>query len=498
MYNLYIYEKQLFESIKKNSEETYRKKFKLKRQKELNNLSQNYNNRIKNFISSMKGKSMNLRNNSSEDILSKTFNKKKFVFGEYKTEKKRLKEMESYKNELKSYEKEREIINKKRNILKIKNNRDFLLIQPEMKFTSKIKLKKNNIVNKKVLPKNELSDIPNLEKFKKNKYNKIKRIREFYNLIDKEYLNDSDIKEIIKEINDIEEDELNNQYTIKNYLAWKYYDDIIYKNFDKKEGKPKKKENKNDILESLDKKENENNIFFENNKFKTHFKGSSEYILMKESEVKKEEKKKIKKLEILKRNNIKNKNESSLDKEITLTLRLLNKEQAIRKEKLIQEKVKAETLREEKIRKENIEKNPFLIKKIFLQNKRNKNLNKNDYIFKDLNETCKRKKIKMNYLINKEMEKSITKQFMKKYNSMKFFDNVIFIEKENDLEDDNNFEKTKYDKEQKEKKILLVEQIIKEKRKLNDKKYYDFVKKFSKGIFGFKRKMNKKNLVELI
>ena len=69
---------------------------------------------------------------------------------------------------------------------------------------------------------------------------------------------------------------------------------------------------------------------------------------MKESEVKKEEKKKIKKLEILKRNNIKNKNESSLDKAITLTLRLLNKEQAIRKEKLIQEKVKAETLREEK------------------------------------------------------------------------------------------------------------------------------------------------------
>ena len=53
-------------------------------------------------------------------------------------------------------------------------------------------------------------------------------------------------------------------------------------------------------------------------------------------------------------------------------------------------------------------------------------------------------------------------------------------------------------KKQKEKKILLVEQIIKEKRKLNDKKYYDFVKKFSKGIFGFKRKMKKKNLVELI
>ena len=40
-----------------------RKKFKLRRQKELINLSQNYDNRIKKFIDSMKDKSINLRKN---------------------------------------------------------------------------------------------------------------------------------------------------------------------------------------------------------------------------------------------------------------------------------------------------------------------------------------------------------------------------------------------------------------------------------------------------
>ena len=462
MYNLYIYEKQILEDIKKKSEEIYRKKFKLRRQKELINLSQNYDNRIKKFIDSMKDKSINLRKNSSEENLNKTFNKKKFLFGEYKTERKRLEELESYKNELKGYQKERDNINKKRILFKIKNNRNFLLIQPEMKFTSKIKLeKKNGIARKKDLFKNNLLNTPLLEKYKKSEYLKEKKMKEFYNFIDKDYLNDDYIKKTIEDINDIEENELK------------------------------------DILENLNIKENEDAKFSTNSGFQTHFKGSSQYLEMKKLKEQREEKERKKKLEILKRNRIKNINESSLDKAIRFTLRLLNKEKAIRKEKLIQDKLNFESSKTMRNSKEYMGKNPLLTKKVFSLNRSQKNLIKNDYILNELSETCKRRKLKMDHLINKELEKSLTKQFMKKYNSLRFFDNMVLIPKEYDFEVDNNFDKTNNDdnndKDSKEKIKLLVDQIIKEKRQLNDKNYYEFVKKFSRSIFGFKKKMKKKN-----
>lgn len=498
MYNLYIYEKQILEGIKKKSEEIYRKKFKLRRQKELINLSQNYDNRIKKFIDLMKDKSINLRKNSSEENLNKTFNKKKFLFGEYKTERKRLEELESYKNELKGYQKERDNINKKRILFKIKNNRNFLLIQPEMKFTSKIKLeKKNGITRKKELFKNNLLNTPLLEKYKKSEYLKEKKMKEFYNFIDKDYLNDNYIKKTIEDINDIEENELKIQYTSKDYIAWKYFGDIIYNNFDNKIGKLKKKENKNDILEDLNIKENEDAKFSTNSGFQTHFKGSSQYLEMKKLKEQREEKERKKKLEILKRNRIKNINESSLDKAIRFTLRLLNKEKAIRKEKLIQDKLNFESSKTMRNSKEYMGKNPLLTKKVFSLNRSQKNLIKNDHILNELSETCKRRKLKMDHLINKELEKSLTKQFMKKYNSLRFFDNMVLIPKEYDFEVDNNFDKTNNDdnndKDSKEKIKLLVDQIIKEKRQLNDKNYYEFVKKFSRSIFGFKKKMKKKN-----
>ena len=66
-------------------------------------------------------------------------------------------------------------------------------------------------------------------------------MKEFYNFIDKDYLNDNYIKKTIEDINDIEENELKIQYTSKDYIAWKYFDDIIYNNFDNKIGKLKKK-----------------------------------------------------------------------------------------------------------------------------------------------------------------------------------------------------------------------------------------------------------------
>ena len=113
-------------------------------------------------------------------------------------------------------------------------------------------------------------------------------------------------------------------------------------------------------------------------------------------------------------------------------------------------------------------------------------------IIKDLNDSFKRKKLMMNYLMDKEMDKSLSKEFMKKYNSKNFFGDIVNIPKEYEYDVDDKFTEIKKEKNLEEKKKHLVDLIINEKRKLNDDYYYKFVKKFSKNIFGFKRKSRTK------
>ena len=221
MFNIYTYERQLYENFQKKEEEKLKKQSIIRRKKILEELSKKYDKRMKNFIFSLCEKPILLRKCPSEDLFNKTFNGKNFVFGEYKTEKQRLEEREAYKNKLNEYDKQRKEIEKKRSLLKIKNNRDFLLIQPEMRFTLKTKLEKiiDNLQKDSVFVE-DISAPSILEKFKKNKINKPKKIKEFYNLIDKSFLNDSDIKKTIKEMNEIEQDEKDNKYTMRNLMRW--------------------------------------------------------------------------------------------------------------------------------------------------------------------------------------------------------------------------------------------------------------------------------------
>ena len=490
MYNLYTYEKQLLKKLKEQSQETYRKQFKLKRKKELNNLSQNYDNRMKNFIYSMCENPIILNKNANEDIMNKTFNKKKFIFGEYKTEKQRLAQMEAYKNKLKQYDQERKNIDKKRNLLKVINKRDLMLIQPEMKFTSKTKLEKiiDNI-KKEDLFKIDLLDSSLLEKIQNNKFSKAKKIKEFYNLIDKEYLNDSDFKKVIKNMNIIEQDALNNKYTFRNYMAWKYYGIITNNDGNLKKNKSKQDVNTKDILQIMGKEENMNKTKNEydilvKDDFKTHFKGSSQYIEFQELKEKKENNKRFETV----RNNYKiDKDKTSLNNSIRLALRNLHKDKSIKKEILAQEKLKAKTSRNIRIIKKFVKK-----KDLTKENDYYKILSKNNYSIKDLNDSFKRKKLMMNYLMDKEMDKSLSKEFMKKYNSKNFFGDIVNIPKEYDYDIDDKFTEIKKEKNLEEKKKLLVDLIINEKRKLNDDYYYKFVKQFSKNIFGFKRKSRTK------
>lgn len=486
MFNLYTYEKQLLEEYKKNFEEKCQKNLKLKRQKELNNLSQNYDNRMKNFIFSMCEKPIILRKKPNENILNQTFNNKKFIFGEYKSERQRLKEIELNKNKLNEYEEERKKIEKKKMILKIKNNRDLLLIQPEMRFTSRTNLEKIiDAIKKEDVFNKDLNEISLLEKIQKNKFKKEKKIKEFYNLIDKEYLNDKDIQETIKYMKDIEQDELNNKYTFKNHLFWKYYGIIANNDTSKMGNKSLNKKNTQHFLKNMVKEDNKNPLKNEFealaiNNIKTHFKGSSQFVEFLELQNNNRSS--------TVRNNLKKQiNFSSLNMAIISLLKEKNKSKSLKKENLEKvnlEKFKAKTSRNINKVKKILNKRLVPVQNIYLKYQNDKNFNKNDYSINDLSNVFKKKKIIMNNLLKKEIDKSISKEFMKKYNSMNFFGEIVNIPKEYDFEVDDNLSEIKKEKNLEEKRKLLVELIIEEKRKENNIKYKEFVKRFQKSIFG--------------
>ena len=500
MFNLYTYEKQLLENFKEKSEEAYKKRLKLRHKKELKNLSQNYDNRMKKFIYSMCEKPIILQKGSNQDPMNQTFNKKKFIFGEYKTEKKRLEEMELYKNKLKEYDQERKNIEKKRTLLKIKNKRDLLLIQPEMRFTSKTQLEKIiDSIKKEDMFKVDFIDTALLEKLQNNKFSKARKIKEFYNLIDKDFLNDIDIKKTIKYMNEIERDTLTNRYTFKNYMNWKNYGIISNNSLSKKRDKQKKEIETNEVLQTINKEENKNEVKNEfhllvKDDFKTHFKGSSQFIEFLDLKEKDENKQRFSTL----RNGIETNNKkSSLNIAIMLALKEANKNTAMRKELLAKEKVKAKNSKYIVNIKKIWQNRPSPIDKIYLKEHNKKHLNKNQYSMKDLNDILKKKKMAMNSKINEQMNNSISKEFMKKYNSMNFFGEVVNIPREYDYEVNENFSEIKKDKSLEGKKKLLLDQIIEEKKKENDFKYGQFIKRFSRSIFGYRKKNWRKNVEEI-
>ena len=150
MYNLYIYEKNISERLKKELQEQKAKKFRLKRKIELDKFSMNYNKRMNDFIISLCKSPIYIKdsiNKESPQLISdkeKTlekaiFHKKKtknFSFGNFLTDKKRLKLLNEEKEINKKYEdkiaknklKQEERLEKE----KLKNNK--IIIQPRMRF----------------------------------------------------------------------------------------------------------------------------------------------------------------------------------------------------------------------------------------------------------------------------------------------------------------------------------------------------------------------------
>ena len=142
MYNLYAYEKQLNQIEKEKKEIIKERNLKKKRKKELDKLTQNYNDRMNEFIFSMCENPILLErednpNNNNKKIIK---TKDHFFFGYFKTDKERLESMEEEKKLLEKYDEKRRKDEKKRNILKIKSHKDYIIIQPKMRFNSRTKL----------------------------------------------------------------------------------------------------------------------------------------------------------------------------------------------------------------------------------------------------------------------------------------------------------------------------------------------------------------------
>ena len=98
-----------------------------------------------------------------------------------------------------------------------------------------------------------------------------------------------------------------------------------------------------------------------------------------------------------------------------------------------------------------------------------------------------------------KLTKSITNEFMQKYNSSNLFTNssTVNIPKNSVMKNFNDFLNQKNDKGLKEKFANLSAEIEKEKRKINNERYKKFVKRFSRSIFGFKSKEMREKVKEM-
>ena len=479
MYNLYTYEKEILENRKKQKEDLNKKEYRKKRKKELNKLSKNYENRIKDFIYSMCEKPIIFYRNSMPNDNNKAISNEIFKLGEYKTVKQRLELIEENEKILRAYAEKRKKTERNRNILKIKNQRNLVLIQPEMKFMSKLKLDKIADKNRKHdNNKNSLLKSSCYEQNKELQNNRVKKIKAFYNSIDKDLLKDNEILNIIGEMNEVEQWESNNHYNIKKYLDWKYNKKVSYNN-DSKEKESKNENNRNAVLKNIG---NDNNKIKEKKHFKSYFKGLSQFMELMEPNDEKDNK--------FKSSNQKNKRVmSSLRLQSTILKNMNNKN--------------SHNSRNLKYFRLNEMKRPISSMNLYNNlDKRNILLNKiykKEYNLKELNNDFKEKKLIMLESMDEEINKSISKNFMKKYNSITYFDNSynVYVPEDVILKNLRSHKRVKMDNNFKEKFELLSDELEREEKQIHNEKYKLFVKKFAKNIFGFKGKEIRKEIDEI-
>ena len=494
MYNLYIYEKQLLQNEKEKNDLIKKKNLKKKRKKELKKLTRNYNNRMNDFILTMCQNPIFLNKQQIPFDKDIELKKKHFSFGYFKTDKERIKSLEHENKILKKYDEKRTNDEKKRNIIKIKNHRNLMIIQPKMRFNSRTKLENIiEIIKKK--EENSNIDIYNsylMEEIKRLKYNNVKKIKEYNNLIDKDQLKSKDIKRIIRILNENEQYEHNNEYTLKNYIDWKYLGVVSNNNYRTNLNKSQQNLNYNNMGQMLEVIGNKNKNHIEEKKneyeclvkndFKTHFKGASQYISFKEDDDN------LKNEFSMMKDNIQNNKKNNFFKKRAMSALKLTTNKPM-KNIFNENKSNKNDNSNEYIKKTKIKKRPAsVITNKYLNNNYRNLLLKNEYSIKDLSEEFKMKKIIMKDLMNKEINNSIAKHYTNKYATMDDLNNPGIINAQNatirrllNIGKENN-------RQLKEKLNYLQNEITQEKRHRNKDRYYQFIRRFARSALGFRKK----------
>ena len=303
MYNIYIHEKKLSDFEKASNEKKKILKYEIKRKKEINNLTKNYNKRMKNFVLNLCENPVILGENYYNEKLSKTqseffinnnnYEKEKknyFVFGDYMTDKKKVELINKEKLILQKFQEMNKKCQKKRDIINARKNNINVLLQPKMKFGPREEIE--NIVETMNKNGNYINNIKYnkilSDHLKNLKFNNIRYVKR-YDILKKNYGdNYKDVKKILKDEN------LEDEFSHKNTIVSKFSNTSNIDNQNKKNkimkysGVINSSNSDSTIIKKIMSKENKSNLIksnelkklFNDNR-KIYFNGASQYINLK-------------------------------------------------------------------------------------------------------------------------------------------------------------------------------------------------------------------------
>lgn len=392
MYNLFIHEKQLSDAENKKIEDENNLKIEKKRKRRINNLSSKYNTRMKKFIFELCDDPIYLHKN---EVIKDNI---KFKFNLYITEKQKLEALAKEKNELKIKEEQNEEYRKNAFLANARRNNKNILVQPMMRFTDR----KKNIKRKDE---------------KKKDSSRVKYIKGYEILKD---IYGEDYK-YIKDVLSADEDNEDEEFDNKKYILSKLSDNNLEIKHNEKDYlipinaliiNKDSLNRQNSAILSINKKQKRNR------NRKLYFKGASQYVSLQEGDTHKTEELKDEDISIIYTSkNIYYKKKDLPTKKVNINLS---------KTKLMQDIIKLgrnNSNLKSKLNQMNYKKESNFKKYSTIDNNKSRNFFvPEDYLIseydnvKGLSKDYQLKKIKMNSLISKEIQKSILKRFTKKYN----------------------------------------------------------------------------------
>ena len=453
MYNLYIHQKKLLDLEKSSNEKKNLSKKESKRKRKINSLTKNYNERMKNFVMNLCKDPIILGQNDIEIPQTKSEKNNEiekrnhFIFGNYMTDKEKVEIINKEREVLNKIEEMNKNCQKKRDIINARKNNCDILIQPRMKFGPRQEIE--NLIDN--INKNGVNHIFVSRKYskivseylKKLKDNNVRYVKG-YDILKNSYGdNYNDIKNILSK-----DENKENEYFYKDVISSKLSHNNNIKEYKNKKIKimEYKDSTKNKFYMPITKKipslqnnfkSNELKKMFNDNR-KMYFNGASQFINLKLVKPKKKNHLSEDEISIIytdkniyfkKINNVnginKNNNEhgNKLSRQQSMP-NILNDYSKINN-KIFTPINQNQNSHESYIKKylynlpKNTNKNQILEENLFS--------NENYDNVQGLCEESKIKRMKMHSLINKEINKSIIKNYIDKYDIINEFNknNVI-------------------------------------------------------------------------